>query len=63
MLGTALGWTSPALPAVACPSEDLVKHCIDENESRWIGSLLPIGALIASQVALYFLLYNGDLSN
>ena len=58
VLGNALGWSSPALSPlspIVCSESSLnssrFKYCVDENESRWIGSLLAIGALIASQVS------------
>merc|ERR1712136_214348 len=53
-LGNGLGWSSPALPNIACPTkehpEPTLKHCLDEDEQKWTGSLLCIGALIASQL-------------
>jgi len=50
-LGNGLGWSSPALPNIACdkPTTSLI-HCLDDDEQRWTGSLLCIGALIASQL-------------
>ena len=49
VMGSGLGWSSPALPALSDPSRN---HPLDEEEASWVGSLFAIGALIASQVTL-----------
>ena len=48
VLGTGLGWTSPALPRIQDATE--ITHEVDDDEASWIGSLFAIGALVASQV-------------
>merc|ERR1712076_122046 len=52
-LGNGLGWSSPALASIKCPNATEIpemKYCLDEDEQKWTGSLLCIGALIASQL-------------
>merc|ERR1712018_455825 len=60
-LGNGLGWSSPALPNIECKyvnetdeilpeDQQPIKWCLDKEEQRWVGSLLCIGALIASQL-------------
>ena len=55
VLGCALGWSSPAFSSIKCDSdsENVSKklvHCVHDDEAKWIGGLICIGALIASQV-------------
>ena len=65
-MGNGVGWSSPALPNIACkynetnkewdqllpPINQTMNHCLDKDEQKWVGSLLCIGALIASQVKI-----------
>ena len=64
-MGNGLGWSSPALPNIECKydnetneilpdDQQPIKWCLDKEEQRWVGSLLCIGALIASQVYIRF---------
>ena len=55
-LGNAIGWSSPATPALQ--EESRYKHFVDDNEKRWIGSLVNIGCLIASQVTIQIIDYD-----
>lgn len=48
-MGTSLGWTSPALVHLnhaIFPNETSEDFLITVNEASWIGSFLPIGALL-----------------
>ncbi len=47
MLGTGLGWTSPAIPQIQ--SGD-IKHTMSNDEASWAGAFFALGAIIASQV-------------
>ena len=63
-MGNGVGWSSPALPNIGCkydendedkllpPMNQTMNHCLDKDEQKWVGSLLCIGALIASQVKI-----------
>ena len=54
VLGCALGWSSPAFSSIKCSSDHRdsksLEHCVLDDEAKWIGGLICIGALIASQV-------------
>jgi MFS family permease len=55
-LGTAMAWTSPALPHIAdCQGEEDCDFSFDENDGSWIGSLLNLGALPAALATGYFM--------
>ena len=60
-MGNGLGWSSPALASIKCAEDKngtilppgtngTMNYCLDADEQKWTGSLLCIGALIASQV-------------
>ena len=62
-MGNGIGWSSPALPIIACqyendtdkllpPINQTMNHCLDKDEQKWVGSLLCIGAVIAPQVKI-----------
>nr|CAD7461123.1 unnamed protein product [Timema tahoe] len=45
--GSVMGWSSPALPYL----QDHLNHTVDhltETEASWVGSLLPVGALLGA---------------
>lgn len=52
-VGTALAWTSPALPQIESPGCE-VDGCdittIDAADASWIGALMPLGAMFAGPV-------------
>ena len=64
-LGTVCAWSSPVLPyLVDCDlspncTEGGEKKCCDltislsSEESSWIGSIFPLGALVSGQVSIY----------
>ena len=43
-LGTALGWTSPALPSL---QNGTVLGAVDESTQSWIGSIAPVCTLLS----------------
>ena len=52
VLGTALGWTSPALPKIQeseCGDECDVSN-ISDADASWIGALMPVGAMLSGPV-------------
>ena len=53
MLGTGLGWTSPAIPQIQ--SGDIT-HTMSNDEASWAGSFFALGGIIASQVCPNLLL-------
>ncbi|KAE8743024.1 hypothetical protein FOCC_FOCC011347 [Frankliniella occidentalis] len=48
--GTVLAWTSPALPLLA--QADSPIH-LTENEASWVGSVMPLGAVLGAPPAGY----------
>ncbi|KAH0956782.1 hypothetical protein HN011_009732 [Eciton burchellii] len=50
--GTVLGWTSPALPFLEKDGGPLGSP-INSEQSSWIGSLVPLGAIIGSFISGY----------
>ncbi|XP_054258655.1 facilitated trehalose transporter Tret1-like [Macrosteles quadrilineatus] len=55
--GTALAWTSPALPAIMPKDNETSINgtlVITPEEGSWVGSLLPVGALLGALPAGYF---------
>ena len=64
-LGNGIGWSSPALPSISCHYNvtefpDDLKFCLDDEEQKWTGSLLCIGALIAPLVKTQIMKYKQD---
>jgi len=49
VMGTTIGWSSPAGPLLAKPAEDDGFNLTDE-ENSWVGCLMPAGALLGGQV-------------
>jgi len=56
--GTALAWTGPALPMItanpALPANITDGFTITEDQGSWVGSLLPVGALLGALPTGYF---------
>nr|CAD7428432.1 unnamed protein product [Timema monikensis] len=51
--GIVLGWTSPILPYLQISSIERGETPITSEESSWIASLLPLGALVGALVGGY----------
>nr|CAD7577143.1 unnamed protein product [Timema californicum] len=51
--GIVLGWTSPILPYLQISSIERGEAPITSEESSWIASLLPLGALVGALVGGY----------
>merc|ERR1719209_1074048 len=49
VMGTSISWTSPAIPLLQ-KSEEEGGFSLSVSESSWVGSLMPIGALVGGQV-------------
>jgi len=49
VMGTCIGWSSPAGPFLARPEQEGGFNLSDE-ENSWVGCLMPAGALIGGQV-------------
>lgn len=48
--GCAIGWTSPALPILKSQDTHLLYGPLSEDEAAWVGSILPLAALIGTLV-------------
>jgi len=49
VMGTTIGWSSPAGPLLAMAEQDGGFHLSDDQNS-WVGCLMPAGALLGGQV-------------
>jgi len=49
VMGTTIAWTSPAGPLLGKPPEE-GGFALTSSENSWVGSLMPLGALIGGQV-------------
>merc|ERR1719323_112699 len=54
VMGTSISWTSPALPLLK-KGEGEGGFSLSTSEASWVGSLMPIGALIGGQVGGLFM--------
>jgi len=54
VMGTSISWTSPALPLLK-KGEWEGGFSLSTSEASWVGSLMPIGALIGGQVGGLFM--------
>lgn len=57
MCGTAFGWTSPEIPKlngkIDAEYNPLQPNVLTKNQESWLGSLLPLGAVISPFIAGY----------
>ncbi|XP_050304498.1 facilitated trehalose transporter Tret1-2 homolog [Anthonomus grandis grandis] len=49
--GITLGWTSPVIPKLESPSQTPLSEVISASDKGWIGSLLPLGAVLGPFIA------------
>ncbi|XP_060528143.1 facilitated trehalose transporter Tret1-like [Cylas formicarius] len=49
--GITLGWTSPVIPKLQSLNENPLESLITQSDAGWIGSLLPLGAVLGPFLA------------